>query len=84
MTASKAAKTQYSETEAAEELGVSVEELRALIRSHIVETEEDLSTVSVASFQPSDLLLLKFLSGGMPEPQSEDDSNRIARAAPSR
>ena len=71
MTASKAAKTQYSETEAAEELGVSVDELRTLIRSHIVESEEDLSSVSVASFQPCDLLLLRFLSGNTPAPQPE-------------
>ncbi len=63
MMVSKAAKTQYSETEAAEELGVSIDQLRTLIRSHIVEAEEDLTNVAVASFQPSDLLLLKILSG---------------------
>lgn len=85
MTASKAAKTQYSETEAAEELGVSVEQLRAFIRSRIVETEEDpSSTVSVASFQRTDLLLLKFLAGGMLDARPEESSNRIAQAAPSR
>lgn len=59
----KQVKTQYSEHEAAEELGVSVEQLRTMIRSHIVETDEDLNNVSVASFQPSDLLILKILSG---------------------
>lgn len=62
----KATRTQYSETEAAEELGVSVEQLRSLIRSHIVEAEEDLSNVPVASFHPSDLLLLRLLSGVAP------------------
>jgi hypothetical protein len=61
--ATKPIKTQYSEHEAADELGVSVEQLRTMIRSHIVETDEDLNNVSVASFQPSDLLILKILSG---------------------
>lgn len=63
MVATKPIKTQYSEHEAAEELGVSVEQLRSMIRSHIVETDEELNNVAVASFQPSDLLILKILSG---------------------
>jgi hypothetical protein len=64
-------KTQYSEHEAAEELGVSVDQLRTLIRSHIVETDEDLNNVSIASFNPSDLLVLKLLNGpkAIPTPQ---------------
>ena len=60
--ASRLSKGQYSEKEAAEELGVSIDEFRTLIRSHIVETDEDLNNVPVASFQPSDLLVLKFLT----------------------
>jgi hypothetical protein len=60
--ASKPPKSHYSEQEAARELGLSIEQLRTLIRSHIVETEEDLNNVSVASFHPSDLLVLKILS----------------------
>jgi hypothetical protein len=63
MLAIKPGKTQYSEHEAAEELGVSVDQLRTMIRSHIVETDEELNNVGVASFQPSDLLILKILSG---------------------
>ena len=59
----KAAKAQYSETEAADELGLSIDQLRTLIRSHIVERDEDLTNVPVAQFQPSDLLLLRILSG---------------------
>ena len=59
---SRTGKSQYTETEAAEELGVSIERLRVLIRNHIVTSDEDLSNVSIASFQPSDLLLLKFLT----------------------
>ena len=67
----KSTKPQYSEAEAAKELGVSVEELRTLIRSHIAEADEDLNNVSVTSFHPSDLLLLKLLSGrdGNPTPR---------------
>jgi hypothetical protein len=56
-------KSQYSELEAAQELGVSIEQLRALIRSHIAQSDEDLNHVSTASFHPSDLLVLKILSG---------------------
>ena len=61
--ASRLSKGQYSEREAAEELGVSVEQLRSLIRSHIVDSDEDLNNVPIASFHPSDLLVLKILSG---------------------
>ncbi len=59
---SKTNKTQYSELEAAQELGVSIEQLRALIRSHIAQSEEDLNHVAVTSFHPSDLLVLKILA----------------------
>jgi hypothetical protein len=55
-------KSQYSETEAAEELGVSVDQLRTMIRSHVVERDEDLNNVPVTTFQPSDLLILRLLS----------------------
>jgi hypothetical protein len=61
-------KAQYSETEAAEALGVSIDELRRLIRHHIVGAEDDLAPLSRASFQPSDLLLLKILAGQCPQP----------------
>ena len=40
-------KSQYSETEAAEELGISVVQLRTMIRSHVVEHDEDLNNVPV-------------------------------------
>jgi hypothetical protein len=54
--------TQYSEVEAARELGVTVEQLRTLIRSHIAQSDEDLNHIAVASFHPSDLLVLKILA----------------------
>ena len=60
---SKPNKTQYTEAEAAEELGVTVEQLRVLIRHHIAKTDEDLAHIAVATFHPSDLLVLKILAG---------------------
>ncbi len=68
----KPIKPQYSENEAAAELGISVEELRTLIRSHIVETDEDLNNVPMASFQPSDLLVLKLLAASKSSPTPAD------------
>jgi len=59
----KSNQTQYSEVEAAQELGVTVDQLRTLIRSHIAQTDEDLTHIAVASFHPSDLLVLKILAG---------------------
>jgi hypothetical protein len=56
-------KSQYSEAEAAEELGVSVAQLRTMIRSHVVDRDEDLTNVPATTFQPSDLLILKLLAG---------------------
>jgi hypothetical protein len=56
-------KTQYSETEAALELSMTVEQLRVLIRNHIAQSDEDLNHIAMASFHPSDLLVLKILAG---------------------
>jgi hypothetical protein len=56
-------KTQYSEVEAAHELGLTVEQLRVLIRNHIAQSDEDLHHIAMASFHPSDLLILKLLAG---------------------
>ena len=63
MTASRPVKSQYSVAEAAEELGVSVERLRDLIRSHVVEHDEDMNNVPATTFQASDLLILRLLAG---------------------
>ena len=60
---SRPGKGQYSEAEAAEELGISVAQLRTLIRSHVVDKDEDLNNVPVHTFQPSDLLILRLLTG---------------------
>ncbi len=56
-------KTQYSEVEAAQELGMTVEQLRVLIRNHIAQSDEDLNHIAMASFHPSDLVILKILVG---------------------
>jgi hypothetical protein len=56
-------KSQYSESEAAEELGISVSQLRTMIRSHVVDRDEDINNVPVTTFQPSDLLILRLLAG---------------------
>jgi hypothetical protein len=59
---SRTGKSQFTELEAAEELGVSVDRLRTLIRSHIITSDEDVPNISIATFQPSDLLLLRLLA----------------------
>jgi hypothetical protein len=63
MAFSRGIKSHYSATEAAEELGVSVQQLRAMIRNHVVDRDEDLNNVPVTTFQPSDLLILRLLAG---------------------
>lgn len=59
---SVANKAHYSESEAAQQLGVTVEELRTLIRRHIVVDDGDSGNVPMTSFQPSDLLVLRLLA----------------------
>lgn len=56
-------KSHYSEAEAAEELGISTEQLRTMIRSHVIDRDEDLNNVGATTFQPSDLLILRLLTG---------------------
>jgi len=58
-------KSHYTETEAAEELGISVQQLRALVRERIARSEEDLRNLPMAYFQPADLLLLKLITTGV-------------------
>ena len=59
----KQKKTEFSEAEAAQELGVTVEQLRLLIRSHIATSDEDLVHIATATFHASDILTLKLLAG---------------------
>lgn len=63
MQLTRTGKSHYSESEAAEELGVSIEQLRTMIRSHVIDRDEDLNNVAATTFQPSDLLILRMLTG---------------------
>jgi len=69
MLATRPTKSQFSETEAAEELGISVDQLRSMIRRHVVEQEEDANNIPVTTFQPSDLLILRLLAGMPTDPR---------------
>jgi hypothetical protein len=55
-------KPQLNESEAAQQLGVTVEELRTIIRRHIVTDDVDPNNVPMTTFQPSDLVLLRLLA----------------------
>lgn len=63
MSLSSTKKSHYSEAEAAKALGISIDQLHALILNHIVENSEDLRNVPRAIFHPSDLLVLRLLAG---------------------
>ena len=66
MLPSKQPKVQYSELEAAEILGITVEQLRLLVKSHIVKDDSEAANLAVSTFQPSDLLVLKILASQSP------------------
>ena len=53
----------YSEAEAAEQLGISVAQLRDLLRNHVLKDESELKNSSKAVYQHSDLVLLRLLGG---------------------
>jgi hypothetical protein len=57
-------KGHYTEAETAQMLGITVEELRSLVRKHILLNEEDAANLPITAFQPSDLLLLRLLVRG--------------------
>ena len=65
MTVQPRQKSHYTETEAAEELGISVPQLRTLVRDRIARSEEDLRNLPMAYFQPADVLLLKLITSGV-------------------
>ncbi|MBE0658402.1 MAG: hypothetical protein IH602_11985 [Bryobacteraceae bacterium] len=54
----------FSEIEVAESIGVSVEQLRSIVRRHIVQAEEDVDKIPRAWYQPSDVVMLKMLVAG--------------------
>ncbi|HYI95478.1 MAG TPA: hypothetical protein VEX68_18195 [Bryobacteraceae bacterium] len=59
----KAQKIQYSEDEAANLLGVSVDQLRSLVRDHIVKDASAPVDTPVSIYHPSDLVVLRLLTG---------------------
>jgi hypothetical protein len=70
MTTSRPGKGYYNESEAAQALGLSLEQLRVLVKRHILQAEDDLANLPITSFQPSDLLLLRLLSQQAPQDQT--------------
>ena len=54
-------KSEYTEEEAASALGISIGQLRTLVRTHVIK-EETGADVPIPTFRPTDLLLLKMLS----------------------
>jgi hypothetical protein len=59
----KAQKIQYSEDEAANMLGVSVDQLRSLVRDHIVKDATAPLDTFLPTYHPSDLVVLRILTG---------------------
>ncbi len=72
MLMTRPSKSQYTKVESAEELGVSVDRLRTIIRSHVVDRDEDAVNIPVTTFQPSDLLILRLLAGMPTNPTQQD------------
>jgi hypothetical protein len=56
-----AGKSEYTEEEAAFALGVTVGELRALVRTHVI-NEDVGGDMPIPVFRPTDLLLIRVLS----------------------
>jgi len=70
MSPARAAKVQYSESEAAQMLGISIDELRTLVKAHIV-SEDEPGNGAVTVFQSSDLLVLRILAGKAGQPTAQ-------------
>ena len=55
-------KHQYSEHEAANQLGISVERLREIVKSHILNGEDGARGHGLDTYQASDIVLLRILA----------------------
>ena len=66
MTNQRPAKGYYTEAEAAQALGLSLPQFRVLVRRHILESEDDMANLTLTSFKPSDLTLLRLLAAIVP------------------
>ena len=62
MRTSRPPKGYYNEAEAARQLGVTLDEFRALVRDHLLEDDEHLANLPRMYFQPSDLVVLRMLA----------------------
>ena len=58
-------KVEYTEEEAASALGISIGQLRSLVKTHVVKEEVGME-IPIPTFRPTDLLLLKMLSESQP------------------
>lgn len=68
MSSPRPGKGYYNESEAAQALGLSIEHLRALVRHHILQSEDEMANLPMTTFQPSDLLLLRLLASSGAQP----------------
>ena len=66
-------KAEYTEEEAASALGISIGQLRSLVRTHVIKEEVGME-VPITIFRPTDLLLLRMLSDSQPRAQSAVES----------
>ncbi len=54
----------FNEADAARELGLTLDQFRSLVRTHLLDDDEDLANLSRIYFQPSDLVVLRLLAAG--------------------
>jgi len=62
MSIARPPKGYFNETEAAQALGVTLDEFRTLVRTHLLESDEDLANLPRMYYQPSDLVVLRMLA----------------------
>lgn len=58
----RSAKCFYSETEAAQALGISIDRFRDLVKIHIAQSDDEINNIGATTYQASDLLVLKLLA----------------------
>ena len=58
----RSSKSFFSETEAAIALGISIDRFRDLVKTHIAQSDDEVSNIGATTYQASDLLVLKLLA----------------------
>lgn len=66
--AQQSTKMQFTESEAAGELGISLEQLRSMIRTLVADQDSDPGEITVSQLQAADLLLLRMVCASGPPP----------------